>query len=181
MINPIKKNIWQLHFKKFGSCVYVLKINKKIILIDTSSCEARQELLEDLKKLQIKPEEVYVLVITHNHYDHVENIELFQNAKVYHSEKLNELSIIKAKKGNFCINSSGSQIKEIPKMKVIETPGHSPESRCYIYQNILFSGDTIFHQGIGRTDLPGSSKQEMIISLKKLKKIKFKILCPGHV
>lgn len=166
MINQIKQNIYQLHFKNFGSCVYVLKINKKIILIDASSKQAQGELLENLKTLKIKPEEVSIIILTHNHYDHIQNLELFSNSKIYSAEKLNEKSII----------------KEIPEMKIIETPGHTPESKSYLYQDILFSGDTLFHNGfIGRTDLPGGSEEKIRQSLKKLAKIEYKILCPGHV
>ena len=166
MINKIKENIYQLHFRNFGSCVYILKIKEKIILIDTSSKEAREELLEDLQTLEIKPENVDIIIITHNHYDHIQNLELFSNSKIYHAEKLNENSVI----------------KEIPEMKIIETPGHTPESKSYLYQDILFSGDTLFHNGfIGRTDLPGGSEEKIMESLEKLKKIKYKILCPGHV
>ena len=166
MINSIKPKIYQLHFKEFGSCVYLLKINSKTILIDTSSASAREELLENLKTLKIKPENVEVIILTHNHYDHIENLNLFKNAKIYKPENLN----------------TKSKIAEITKMKIIETPGHTPESKCFLYQDILFSGDTIFHQGgVGRTDFPGGSEKELIKSLKKLKKIKFKILCPGHI
>lgn len=166
MINKIKENIYQLHFQNFGSCVYVLKISNKITLIDTSSKEAREELLKDLQTLKIKPENVDIVIITHNHYDHIQNLELFSNSKIYHAEKLNENSVI----------------KEIPEMKIIETPGHAPENKCYLYQDVLFSGDTIFHNGgIGRMDLPGGSEEQMKKSLEKLSKIKYKILCPGHV
>ena len=166
MINQIKENIYQLYFKNFGSCVYILKINKKIILIDTSGKQAQEELLENLKTLKIKPENVKVIILTHHHYDHTENLELFPNAKIYKPENLN----------------AKSKILEIPKMKIIETPGHTPESKSYLYQDILFSGDTLFHNGfVGRTDLPGGSKKEIMHSLKKLAKIKYKILCPGHI
>ena len=48
-------------------------------------------------------------------------------------------------------------------LRVIHTPGHSPGSICLYCesQGILFSGDTLFADGPGRTDLPGSSKKEM--------------------
>ena len=78
MIQKIKQNIFQLHFKEFGSCIYVLKINSKIILIDTSSASAKEELLNDLKTLKITPEKVEVVILTHNHYDHIENLNLFK-------------------------------------------------------------------------------------------------------
>jgi len=166
MINKIKENIFQLHFNEFGCCVYVIKLNKKIILIDSSSKSAREELLKDLKELEISPEEVDILIITHNHHDHIENLEIFTNTKIYKAEELNE----------------NSKIKEIPEIKIIETPGHTPESKSYLYKDILFSGDTLFHNGyIGRTDLPGGDYEKIMNSLEKLKKINYKILCPGHI
>ena len=166
MITPIKPNIFQLHFRNFGSCVYVLKINNRNFLIDVSSKDAEQELLNDLRELRIKPKDIDAVIITHNHYDHIGNFELFSNAKLYRAEELNE----------------NSMILEMPEMKIIETPGHTPESKCFLYEDILFSGDTIFHKGgIGRTDFPGGDYKALMDSIKKLKKIKYKILCPGHV
>ena len=166
MINKIKPNIFQLHFKNFSCCVYVLKINNKNILIDTGSKTARQELIEDLKQLNLAPEDITTIILTHNHYDHIENIEIFPKAKLYKSEELTENSII----------------PELPNVKIISTPGHAKESKCFLYQDILFSGDTIFHNGyVGRTDLPGSEPEKLRPSIEKLEKLNYKILCPGHL
>jgi glyoxylase-like metal-dependent hydrolase (beta-lactamase superfamily II) len=161
MINKIKENVWQLHFKEFGSCVYLIKL-KELILIDTSSKECRNELLSDLKELKIKPEEIKIIILTHDHYDHIENNNLFTQAKIYSKRKIGQLNI--------------------PEFKFINAPGHSKEDICILYRNILFSGDVIFHNGyIGRTDFPESNPKKMQESLEKLKKIKFEILCPGHL
>ena len=49
MINKLSDNVFQLYFKEFGSCVYLIRIGKDNILIDTSSKAARQELLDELE------------------------------------------------------------------------------------------------------------------------------------
>ena len=50
MLNKIKDNIWQLYFNQFGSCVYLIKLNNKNILIDTSTIENKEELISNLKE-----------------------------------------------------------------------------------------------------------------------------------
>jgi len=165
MINQINPKIWQLYFKEFGSCVYLLNLDK-IILIDTSSKAAKPELLQDLQTLKINPQNINAIILTHNHWDHNENLSLFTNSKVYSAKNLSEL------------------IKNFPNFKIIQTPGHTKDSICILYKNILFSGDTIFdkqHNYIGRTDLPESNPKVMQKSLAKLKQIKYNILCAGHL
>lgn len=166
MIKKLKENIWRMCFEKFGSCVYLIKHNKKNILIDVSSGETRNELLNDLREIGVKPRDINVIIITHLHWDHIDNLDLFPNAKIYNPEELNEQTTI----------------KEIPELKIISTPGHSPESKSYLFKDILFSGDTLFNNGyIGRYDLPGSSKEELKKSLNKLNNLDYKTLAPGHL
>jgi glyoxylase-like metal-dependent hydrolase (beta-lactamase superfamily II) len=161
MITKIKPNVHQLSFQTFGSTVYLIKLNNQNILIDTSTEENKQELLEDLKKLNTTPEQINTLIITHDHWDHIGNNNLFKNAKTITNKNTNDLP------------------KEL---KPIQTPGHTQDSFCILYDDILFSGDTIFHNGgRGRTDLPGGNEQQILQSVKELKNINYKILCPGHI
>jgi glyoxylase-like metal-dependent hydrolase (beta-lactamase superfamily II) len=169
MIKKIKENIWQIDFEPFSSTIYFLKINNKNILIDTGSKEAQQELENSLKELKIKPEQIDIIFLTHAHFDHVGNIELFEKAEIYGSKEDFDCERV--------IDLSKQPIKEI---KIIQTPGHTKGSVCLLYKDILFSGDTLFHNGIGRTDFPNSSPKDMEKSLKKLETIDYKILCPGH-
>lgn len=66
--------------------------------------------------------------------------------------------------------------------KVIATPGHSPGSVCFLIGNILFSGDTLFADTVGRTDLPGGSYEELGDSVKnKLFTLDESVVVyPGH-
>ncbi len=53
-------------------------------------------------------------------------------------------------------------------VKVLHTPGHTPGSVCYEIEGELFTGDTLFEYGWGRTDLPGGNEQQMMDSLRRL-------------
>lgn len=67
-------------------------------------------------------------------------------------------------------------------LKVIHTPGHSPGSVCFYTPGILFSGDTLFCGGVGRTDLPGGSWKDLIRSLRTrvLTYPEETVVLPGH-
>jgi glyoxylase-like metal-dependent hydrolase (beta-lactamase superfamily II) len=173
MIKQITPNIWQFTFEQFGSCVYLIKLNNKNILIDTSTLQNRTELTKDLKSLNLIAKSIDFVFLTHGHFDHIENLDIFTNAEFY-GDKKDFKNYDKIK------DIRGQPFNEI---KDIETPGHTFGSVCFYMpkEKILFSGDTIFHNGdIGRTDFPNSSKKDMKESLNILKKFDYKILCPGH-
>ncbi|MEJ7799893.1 MAG: MBL fold metallo-hydrolase [Ilumatobacter sp.] len=66
-------------------------------------------------------------------------------------------------------------------IELLHTPGHTPGSQCFLVDGKLVSGDTLFLDGCGRTDLPGSDHALMIESLKRLAKVDDEIvLYPGH-
>jgi len=171
MIKKIKENLWQFNFTEFGSCVYLLKINNNNIIIDTGAKANKQELIQFLKELKLTPEEINIIILTHNHFDHIENIEIFAKAKIYgNKDDFKQENILDINNLN------------IPELKIIETPGHTPGGICILYQDVLFSGDTIFEHGyVGRTDFPGGDYDTLMNSIKQLEDIDYKILCPGHL
>ena len=62
-------------------------------------------------------------------------------------------------------------------LKVLHTPGHTKGSICLLGEDFVFTGDTLFKDGHGRTDLPGGSQKDMEESLEKLSKL----LKPGII
>ncbi len=66
-------------------------------------------------------------------------------------------------------------------IEFLHTPGHTPGSQCFRIRNTLVSGDTLFIDGCGRVDLPGSNAEDMYHSLQKLKGLPDEtLLLPGH-
>lgn len=68
------------------------------------------------------------------------------------------------------------------KLSVIHTPGHTPGGVCYRTEKVLFTGDTLFAGGIGRTDFPGGSYEQLMESIhsKLLVLPDDTIIYPGH-
>ena len=110
------------------------------------------------------------IILTHGHPDHTGAVKIIKG-------ELNAPLLIN-QKDVFMLAAAG--IKQVDgyltdreilplgrlEFLVIHTPGHSPGSVCIHGKGILFSGDTLFRQGVGRTDLPGGSGQELEDSLK---------------
>jgi len=66
-------------------------------------------------------------------------------------------------------------------IEFLHTPGHTPGSQCFMVKQTLVSGDTLFIDGCGRVDLPGSSSEDMFHSLQKLATLPDDtLLLPGH-
>ncbi len=64
---------------------------------------------------------------------------------------------------------------------LVHTPGHTPGSQCFLVDGRLVAGDTLFLDGCGRTDLPGSNPAQMVESLRRLAEIPDEtVLFPGH-
>ncbi len=64
---------------------------------------------------------------------------------------------------------------------LLHTPGHTPGSQCFLVDGRLVAGDTLFLEGCGRTDLPGSNPAQMGESLRRLAQVPDDtILFPGH-
>lgn len=67
-------------------------------------------------------------------------------------------------------------------LRVLLTPGHSPGSACFYWPDmgVLITGDVVFCNSIGRTDLPGGNLSQLRHSVKKLAELEVEYLLPGH-
>lgn len=125
---------------------------------------------------------IKAVFLTHAHFDHAGNVKKLQDdgVKIYVSEidapkLLNEenLSSSFGRKFDYCTadftfkDGDVLDIEDI-KIKVIATPGHTDGSVTFLVNDMLFTGDTLFLESVGRTDFPSGNKQTLICSVKKL-------------
>lgn len=135
----------------------------------------------DQNKLKIK-----FIVNTHGHSDHLSGDAIMKEkykAPICIS-KLDATCIenIEASPPKNVLLQEGSSVDfGHVSLKVMHTPGHTLGSICLIGNNCIFSGDTLFAGGIGRTDFPGGSMRDMAASLKKLQCLPENLIVyPGH-
>jgi len=174
------------------------------LLIDEKSKEAliidlggnHQIILDELQKHKAK---LKFIINTHGHFDHVlgereAQDELNIDVYVHEADKMMvEKLPLQLQKFGFESNANApSNIKTFTEkdvfklgdyeVKVIHTPGHTPGSVCFLVENNLFSGDTLFYTSVGRTDFEGGSFEQLSSSIKnKLFTLDDNItVYPGH-
>lgn len=183
-MQKIAEDVYEVGGKQGLTCnVFLIK---KEILIDLGIRSNTDLLIQNLKELNIEPNDIKKIIFTHLHYDHTGIPAKFPNAEFFASkeeiEDLEKFGVLVTIAPQAYADIKGLNIKpleELEGFKIIKTPGHSRGSICLQYKEVLFSGDTLFNNNmIGRTDLPTAKPELMESSLKKLKD--YKILCPGH-
>jgi hydroxyacylglutathione hydrolase len=148
-------------------------VTREAAVVDPSfNVDAIVRLLKD-QNLNVK----YV-INTHGHTDHTagnEDVRSSFGARVV-AHRLAKVNKDVAVVDGDIIKVGGVAIK------VIHTPGHTPDSICLLVDNKLLTGDTLFVGECGRTDLPGGSSEEMYHSLfDKLMKLDDSVeVYPGH-
>lgn len=162
--------------------------NNNFLLIDNASKEAvlidGSGYTDEIEKtLQEYGATLKYLLLTHGHFDHVLGVNDIK-------EKFG-CKVLINKEDESLYNSANSYVAQfgignvqIPKIdgyvednqiiklgdhniKVITTPGHTLGGVCYLVEDMLFSGDTLFYECVGRTDLPGGSFEQLAKNIKE--------------
>ena len=137
------------------------------------------ELIETAEDMKITK-----IILTHFHFDHVQKTdELADRTKaeiyLYEDEFESLKKVVGSHKVHKLKDNDKIKVGKV-KIKVIHTPGHTPGGMCLLVENKLITGDTLFVNAIGRTDLPGGNAPQLFDSLQKLKKLDDKIeVYPG--
>ena len=134
---------------------------------------------------------------THYHADHVGGsmmglqvagaAEMLSAVDVPLHVQTTEVDFVKKVTGlqdDALIAHSGSSTLQVGEISIdlLHTPGHTPGSQCFLVENRLVAGDTLFLQGCGRTDLPGGDPEQLYYSLTNVlaKVPDDAVLYPGH-
>ena len=168
---------------------------KETIIIDPA--DQAGKIIEQLKRMKAIP---VAILLTHGHFDHVlaaGELREKYGIKIYANEK--ELETLMDTKMN--MSGMGGKkntyeadvlVRDNQKLQlagmdiqVIWTPGHTPGGTCYYFEEdkVLFSGDTLFYNSVGRSDFPGGSMSALVRSIKeKLFLLEDSVrVFPGHM
>lgn len=143
--------------------------------------------------------ELKYVILTHGHYDHIgyakqlanlydakivcgsKSDDFFNDNILNHSAFHDDFEDIKPFSGDLILSDGDKFNLGNTEITYISTPGHTTDSGCYIFDNNIIAGDTLFCESYGRTDLPTGNDMDMIKSMKRLKNLEgnYNVL-PGH-
>ncbi|EZQ10706.1 MULTISPECIES: MBL fold metallo-hydrolase [Acidianus] len=168
---------------------YVVVDGDEAVIIDPGGDP--QEVISSIQGKKVK-----AIVATHGHFDHVLGVnEIKKRVSAPFLLNGRDLDLLKA--SSKMAETFGIKIEKIiepdlfisegdtivigrRELRVIETPGHTMGSCCLLGKEEIFTGDTLFANTIGRTDL-GGSKEAMFRSLERIKALDDNLVVyPGH-
>lgn len=179
---------------KFAT-TYIVSNGQDLLIIDPA-IEVRS--IEQMITRYFNGQNVVGIMLTHGHYDHFKNLkEVYLKYKVpvyitkNDSTKINDIVLSCANLfGILKLDNCDYQFKYLQegyieigsfRIKVLLTPGHTNGSVCLIIDDVMFSGDTLFLDGVGRTDLPTGNSIMLNKSIIKLMNIEKNYqVFPGH-
>ena len=178
-----------------GTCCYVVwQEDRDACIVIDPGAEA-----ERIRKAA-EGRRIAAILLTHGHFDHIGAVEalmrdgagetrlfihpldrpMLTDPELNASRGLMRLEV-KAPDATDSVREGDELALAGMSVRVMHTPGHTPGSVCYRIGDDLFTGDTLFEHGWGRTDLPGGSEQDMFHSLRRLIPISREMnVHPGH-
>ena len=165
-------------------------------LIDPGHKQLFDQLADQLREDGVPPENIDMVIHTHCHPDHMEAGEILGGYGAKQALHPDDEEYFR-KIGPEFYKAMGLEMPNITvdvglvegdlnlgdiTLQVYHTPGHSPGSICLYWPElrVLIAGDLIFAQGVGRTDFPGGSGQQLKESIIKMSSLDIEAILPGH-
>jgi len=179
-----------------NNCNAYLLADQARILIDPGHVQHFRYVQTGLDALGLSIEDMDLVLCTHAHADHLEAVQLFSEAGVPFAVHEAEAQVVESMARQlsdrrrqatgslvpaFYLTEGELEVKGLD-LEIIHTPGHSPGSVSIYWpsQKALFSGDLIFRDGVGRTDLPRGDGQQLKESIKRVAERRTDYLLSGH-
>jgi glyoxylase-like metal-dependent hydrolase (beta-lactamase superfamily II) len=180
----------------FGSNVFVILGNKTAAIDAGSEGNSSYTVSRIRDALGGRP--LDMLILTHAHYDHIGGVPAVVSefgCTVYAGKDARAIADADSSItlcGDFDGTPVQIEVEELAdgdvidlggcRLRVIDAPGHTAGGICLYDETSLdmFSGDTVFEKGVGRTDLPTGSHADMVRSLRGLANLQINRLYPGH-
>lgn len=177
-----------------NNCNSYLITGDKNILIDPGHDHLFQHVHEALAKISFSPKDIDLVIITHAHPDHMEGVKRFVGTSTMIAMSQVEMDFIRNMAPHYgnavgisCFEpdillQEGSLKMGDLNFHIIHSPGHSPGSLClhWLDKKALFTGDVVFYNGVGRTDIPSGNGKKLKESINKISRFDLNYLLPGH-
>jgi len=189
MLQTIADGLYALLWDELGAnnCNSFLLCGSKTVLIDPGHDRYFDRVLRGLSTLGLTASDIDLVLISHGHPDHLEAAPRLAPPSLLAMDRLEYEHLLEtglaagAPNPDFFLTAGGLHLGDIY-LDVLRTPGHTPGHLCFYWPQlrVLFSGDLLFKQGRGRTDLPGGSLEQLKSSLQRLKNLDIEFVLPGH-
>lgn len=185
--------LWQDHTE--NNCNTIFIDGKTPLLIDPGHLHRTGNLFDRMRADGVDPERVQVVIATHAHPDHFEGVAAFPESVKIAISRPEETYIEKIGSAAFAQRGlnvpphrvdfylkEGELVVGKHEFQVLLTPGHTPGSLSLYWprHKALISGDVVFVQSVGRSDLPGGDAKLLKKSVERLSKLPVELFLPGH-
>ena len=166
---------------------YLIDASEKI-LVDPGHAHLFVNVQRGLDALRMSLSDIDLVLATHGHPDHIEAAAFLKGTSRFTMSRTEYDYIVELTGGryrepqpDFFLQEGDLEVGS-DHFAVFETPGHTPGSVCLYWpaKKVLFSGDLVFPQGVGRTDLPGGSGEQLKESIEKIMRLDIEYLLSGH-